>query len=329
MPADAIGLDIGGANLKAADAIGRSLIRPFELWRHPERLVDELARIRDIWPDSSAVAVTMTGELCDCFETKRDGVRHILAAVKHAFGNLPIGVWSLDGVFLSVAEAITRPIDVAAANWHAQATFAGRYAREGAAILVDTGSTTTDVIPLMNGKPVAVGRTDSDRLKSRELVYTGARRTPICAVLGEKVAAELFATTLDAYIALELIPEDADNRSTADGRPATKHFALARLARMIGGDAETISPMEITAIAHDVLAAQSQLIATAIIHVCVRLQSPLQCIIVSGSGGWLAEHAIASMPVGVGDIRRVYIACPESACAHALAVLYGEVGRCA
>jgi len=36
-------------------------------------------------------------------------------------------------------------------------------------------------------------------MRTGELVYTGIRRTPICAVLNRDVAAELFATMLDAY----------------------------------------------------------------------------------------------------------------------------------
>src|SRR5947208_12344274 len=94
MPRDAIGLDVGGANLKAATASGQAVTVPFELWRHPDRLPVQLAGIRDRWPDVSVVAVTMTGELCDCFPTKRDGVRHILAAVAAAFPCCRTGVWS-------------------------------------------------------------------------------------------------------------------------------------------------------------------------------------------------------------------------------------------
>jgi len=85
MSADAIGLDIGGANLKAATSAGGALSRPFALWKHPDRLADELAVIAAELRPTGPVAVTMTGELCDCFRTKRDGVRHILAAAGSAF----------------------------------------------------------------------------------------------------------------------------------------------------------------------------------------------------------------------------------------------------
>src|SRR5947208_2344005 len=71
----------------------------------------------------------------------------------------------------------------AAANWLATAVWAGRFAPEGAALLIDAGSTTTDIVPLWNGRPMPLGLTDPDRLRTGELVYTGARRTPVCALL--------------------------------------------------------------------------------------------------------------------------------------------------
>lgn len=173
MSQDAIGLDIGGANLKAATASGRALAIPFELWRHPDRLADELAGVRRQLPDPSSVGVTMTGELCDCFPTKRDGVRHILDAVETAFPGRAVGVWSTTGRFVPVVQAVENHVSVAAANWHALATLVGRWLAEGPALLLDTGSTTTDVIPILNGLPVPTGRDDPSRLGSGELVYTG------------------------------------------------------------------------------------------------------------------------------------------------------------
>lgn len=84
------------------------------------------------------------------------------------------------------------------------------------------------------------GKTDFDRLRTQELVYTGVRRTPLCALMGWTGMAEFFATTLDAYLVLGLIPEDPNDCDTADNRPATRACAHARLCRMYGGDADTI-----------------------------------------------------------------------------------------
>ena len=131
-----LGLDIGGANLKAATAAGRAVSVPFALWKQPDALPAALASLVAEFPEIDGLAVTMTGELCDCFATKREGVNRILDAVEFAASDFlpsrerkrPVRVWSTSGNWLSVAEARVRTLDVAASNWHALATFAGRFA---------------------------------------------------------------------------------------------------------------------------------------------------------------------------------------------------------
>ncbi|AWM35835.1 Hydantoinase/oxoprolinase [Gemmata obscuriglobus] len=235
-----LGLDIGGANLKAATHDKRAVSVPFPLWKQPDKLPAALADLVAKFPDADELAVTMTGELCDCFETKRDGVHAIIKAVRFASAARPIRVWSTDGAFLNSEEAKAHHMKVAAANWHALATLAGQYVPEGRAILVDVGSTTTDIIPILDGKPVPRGLTDYDRLFNHELIYTGTRRTPVCAIKPWLTAAELFATTLDVYLTLNLIPENPNDCDTADGRPATRKHAHARLARMYCADATEV-----------------------------------------------------------------------------------------
>ncbi|HEX3152160.1 MAG TPA: hydantoinase/oxoprolinase family protein [Gemmataceae bacterium] len=328
---EAIGLDIGGANLKAATAT-EALSIPFELWRHPERLAENLAPFRERWSNIANVAVTMTGELCDCFPTKRDGVRHILAAVEKAFPKHVVRVWSTTGTFVSTEEANEQHMKVAAANWHALATWVGRRFPDELTLLIDTGSTTTDIIPIWRGVPEVEGRSDSERLKSGELVYTGVRRTPVCAVLNSAVAAEWFATTHDVYVTLGLLPEDKENRLTADGRPMTSEHAHARLARMLGGDAETTSKDDTLALAFKVFSAQQDLIAKGIAHV---LSGPLgkpEIVMISGSGEFLAQFAwhCAAATFGAKSApvkslsKLVGSAFSEAACAHAVAVLASE-----
>jgi probable H4MPT-linked C1 transfer pathway protein len=236
-----LGLDIGGANLKAATADKRAASVPFPLWKQPDKLPAALAGLVAKFPDADEFAVTMTGELCDCYETKRQGVNAILTGVQNVSRSYPIRVWSTDGKFLNVEEARKDYLKVASANWHALATFAGGYVPDGPALLFDVGSTTTDLIPLYDGEPVPEGKTDPDRLAALELVYVGVRRTPLCALLGTDAAAELFATTLDVYLTLGRHPECPEDMDTADGRPATRWYAHARLSRMRCSDPELAS----------------------------------------------------------------------------------------
>ena len=100
-----LGLDVGGANLKAAAADGRAVSVPFPLWKQPDRLPAVLAELAGRFPEADAFAVTMTGELCDCFENKRQGVNAILDAVEGAGGGAPVRVWATDGRFVDVAAA--------------------------------------------------------------------------------------------------------------------------------------------------------------------------------------------------------------------------------
>ncbi len=245
MPPVVLGLDIGGANLKAATADKRAASLPFPLWREPDGLARKLAELLAHFPDAEEFAVTMTGELCDCYETKREGVNRILTAVQQVARSYPIRVWGTDGEFMGVEKARNDYLKVAAANWHALATYAGRFASHRAALLIDIGSTTTDLIPIFDKIPHTRGRTDRERLEHSELVYFGVRRTPICALVGySTVAAEFFASTQDACVVLGHLPEEPTNTETADGRPLTKAYSHARLSRMLCSDPELTSWLE-------------------------------------------------------------------------------------
>src|SRR5438045_2485033 len=117
MPPTILGLDVGGANLKAATPDKRAVSVPFALWKQPDRLPAALAALVAQFPDADELAVTMTGELCDCFETKRDGVNAILTAVLNVSHGRRVRVWSTDGVFVDVETARQCHLKVAAANW--------------------------------------------------------------------------------------------------------------------------------------------------------------------------------------------------------------------
>jgi probable H4MPT-linked C1 transfer pathway protein len=330
MPSAVLGLDIGGANLKAAHTQGTAHIVPFQLWKSREQLSSRLRTLCASQPGFALVAATMTGELCDCYETRRQGVHAILDALEKA-GDVPVLIWQIDGALVRIAEARSAPWRAAAANWLALAEFAGRWMPCGPGLVVDVGSTTTDVIPLIDGRPAPAARMDADRLRTGELVYSGARRTPICALLGARVAAEFFATMLDAYLVLGEMAEEPECLDTADGRSATRANAFSRLARMYCGDAETIPTDEIHALARMARRAQLDVIGAAIATVIAKLPAPPQTIMICGSGEFVARAAIAQNPV-LSSIPVLSLAgrlgsdISQAACAYALASLAAE--RC-
>src|SRR5215471_566313 len=96
----ALGLDIGGANLKAASSAGGAVTEPFEIWRAPGALTAHLKALIARFPPADALAVTMTAELADCYATKSEGVAAILAAVEAAAGWTPVVVWTTSGEFM-------------------------------------------------------------------------------------------------------------------------------------------------------------------------------------------------------------------------------------
>ncbi len=329
MPRAVLGLDVGGANLKAVHASGVARGRRFALWRHPEGLAAALRELVAGMPPAELVAVTMTGELCDCYESKRQGVAAILAAVRSALGGTALRVWRTDGRFCDPDEARADPLPVAAANWLAIATFAGRLAPEGPALVLDVGSTTTDVVPQRDGRPVPRARTDPERLRAGELVYTGVRRTPLCALLSGQGAAECFATTLDAYLLLREIPEDPADRDTADGRPATRAAAHARVARMLCADLETSTEAERRALALKATVRQEVMIGFALERVAERLPGPPRTIVLAGEGEFLGFRSLGRQErfppcqiIGLG--QRLGESVSRAAGAYAVAVLAAE-----
>jgi probable H4MPT-linked C1 transfer pathway protein len=243
-------------------------------------------------------------------------------------------------------EAKQNHLKVAAANWHALATLAGQYVPSGRGILLDVGSTTADIIPILEGLPVPTGKSDPERFDSGELVYTGVRRTPLCAIMGWHGAAELFATTHDVYLTLGQILEDPADCETADGRPATQAHARARLARMYGGDIETIAPQRIQQLAEWVHQEQLDRLSDCLRRVRGRLEAmPIHRVspglagwheddldeakpsrtdltyVVSGSGEFLARRVIETEPANAAVLALTDQLGPEiSACAPAYAV---------
>ncbi|HEV8058596.1 MAG TPA: hydantoinase/oxoprolinase family protein [Gemmataceae bacterium] len=326
--ASVIGLDIGGANLKAAHSDNLAIVQPFPLWKQPEALAGAIKNLVEQLPPANLVAATMTGELCDCFSSKEEGVRHILVALRTALPNQSLFVWRNDACLRPFETVVDDLLPSAAANWLALACFAGWLAPQGPALLIDMGSTTTDIIPLLDGKPCPEGRTDLERLRSNELVYLGASRTPLCALLGPPYAAEWFATTRDVYLLLGMRDENPEDKESADARPATREAAHGRVARMLCADAKDLPSTVTREIAMLADRALRERVCAALEKVRERLPGPPQCLIISGSGEFLIEQLVAEvfrpLPRVESFRERFGSKLSTCACAFALAMLTQE-----
>ncbi len=323
-----IGLDIGGANLKAAHSDQVAFTQPFPLWKQPEQLSAAIKTIVDCMPPADHFAATMTGELCDCFASKGDGVRHILESLEAALPGRSIHLWRNDGRFVAIGNVRDDLLPLAAANWLALAHFVGRLEPRGSALLIDIGSTTTDIIPLVAGRPQPQGRTDLERIRSGELVYVGASRTPLCALLGPPYAAEWFATTQDIYLLLGMSQENLQDLGTADGRPATREYARARVARMLCADVDQLTEDKILEIAKQADRALRRAVREALTRVAARMPGAVQALVVSGSGEFLVEailaEAFTSLPRVISLRNEFGSQLSGCACAFALAKLAQE-----
>ena len=243
-----IGWDIGGAHVKASlleagtvTAIGQW---PTPLWKGLAHLDEALHAARARWPAFADArhAVTMTAEMTDLFPDREAGVRTLCAHLADRLG-AATRFYAGEAGWLDAGAAAAQWPAVASANWLATASLVARTLPD--ALLIDIGSTTTDLIPIRAGRPVPGGRSDAARLASGELVYLGVVRSPLCALARRirfrgqayNVMNELFATTADVFrLTAELDPAH-DHYPPADGGTRDAAGSRLRLARMIGHDA--------------------------------------------------------------------------------------------
>lgn len=334
MPAaDLIALDVGGANLKAADGRGWTHAESFALWREWRRLPDALATILDRSAARRVVA-TMTGEIADCYESRAAGVAHIvesLVAVADRRG-ADVSISLVDGRLVRPAEAIAAPLLAAASNWHALARLAAAHAPAPRSLLVDVGSTTTDIVALVDGVPVPLARDDAGRMRSGELVYTGIERTPLATLvrvlshdgLPRPLAAERFADSRDAWLLLGCLPEDPADLDTADGRPATRSAARVRLARSLLVEPDGFGPAAAVFAAERCAVVQGRRVAAALRRVASLHGWMPDGVVLSGHGEPLARRALAlvwprAATISLGDLLGPAVS--RAAPAHALALI--------
>jgi probable H4MPT-linked C1 transfer pathway protein len=248
-----IGWDLGGANFKLARIEGRRAVQvtliPCPLRQEPGKFDAALAEAFPLCPPGAVHAVTMTGELSDVFTDRARGVAYLVEMMRNITDGEAIFYGGRAG-FLNDAGAVEHMIDVASANWHASASLVARLLPE--ALLIDAGTTTTDLVPIKGGAVAAKGYSDGERLAEGELVYTGVVRTPVMAVARtapfrgrmQGVAAERFATMADVWRLLGALPASADPYPTPDLAGKSTQESASRLVRMLGRDA---TPSELLA----------------------------------------------------------------------------------
>ncbi|MEM2130677.1 MAG: hydantoinase/oxoprolinase family protein [Candidatus Bathyarchaeia archaeon] len=285
-----LGLDIGGANTKTClIKIKHSKVKEiliiseyFPVWKAPTKLLHLLSTLRKnvtAGEKLDCIGLTMTAELSDAYRTKREGINHILICAAEAFADARIFVLDVEAKLKPIDYAKGDPLSVAAANWVATGWLVSQIIKT--CIIVDTGSTSTSIIPIVNEHIAAAGKTDLEKLMNGELVYTGSLRTNIAAIVSSipirgskaRVSSELFAQSGDVHLILGNITEKEYTTETADRRGKTRVEAMARLARVVCADIEMLTEQEIIQMARYIYNKQVDQIADGLSEVYSRVKT--------------------------------------------------------
>ena len=304
-----IGWDIGGAHVKACLLRDGRVVEVVQwacpLWQGVEHLERVLHLAHTRWPQLGRAvhAVTMTGEMTDLFEHREDGVRRIAAILAHALAPTApdrVRFFAGEARWCRAADVGAHWAQIASANWLATASHAAQCLDEG--VLIDIGSTTTDLIAFRGGRVLGVSQSDAERLASGELVYHGVVRTPLCA-LGPRIAwqghelnvmNEFFATAADVYRLTGELDPAHDLHPSADNAPKDLPATRRRLARMIGLDARDAAPDDWLAFAHTWRAKQVDELASQLRRViAVHGLSKAAVALGAGCGDFLVTDLLA------------------------------------
>ena len=278
-----LGLDIGGANTKASLIRFQdkhilesfSYIEYFPFWEKTLNDIPKMLKriVANIVKENNYnlnqidyISITITAELSDAFQTKREGIMTILAALEKVFDKKKMFFISNNNEFIEFEIAKSEFYSIAAANWVSTSLFLGKYVPN--CILIDAGSTTIDIIPILNSIPVAKGKDDVSRLLNHELIYTGGLRATIPSITHIvpykskkiRISFEKFALISDVHRILGNITEAEYINDTADNRSKSLNNCYARLARIICMDIDTITKKDLYEIAKFIYEKQIEII---------------------------------------------------------------------
>ncbi|MFW9879584.1 MAG: hydantoinase/oxoprolinase family protein [Candidatus Thorarchaeota archaeon] len=320
-----VGLDIGGANTKAAlinfnnktILNSFSYIEYFPFWEKtkteiPEMLnniIKKLIEMNDYHLESvDYFTITITAELSDAFQTKREGILTIIDALGKVFEKDKLKFISNIQTFMDYKDAKSKPYAIAASNWVSTALYLGHFVPE--CILIDGGSTTIDIIPIIESKPASMGDDDISRLMNHELIYTGGLRATIPSITHHvpykdkivRVSFEKFALISDVHRILNNISEKEYINDTADSRSKSLQDCYARLSRVICMDIETLSTDDLNTIANHIYQKQLDIVSREIkafmeklIIRCIKFKNNPKFIITGLSADFLIRKSLINL----------------------------------
>jgi len=330
-----VGWDLGGANLKLAHlSVGR-LVQvaqiPCPIRQEVSKFDVALSEGLLLCPPGATHAITMTGELSDVFADRPEGVAYLVDIMRRATEAEALFYGGRAG-FLDCIRAVERASEVASANWHASAAFLTESLPEG--LLVDVGTTTTDLVPFKAGEVAARFETDGGRLGGDELIYTGVVRTPVMALARsapfngrmQRIAAERFATMADVWRLMGELSADADPYPSPDLMGKSTQESAARLARMLGRDLGDAGLLAFVDVARHFAECQVTEIESAARALFAREDMSNEApVIGAGCGRFIAQHVAQRLDRPYHDFAELLDCAPglrqmAAVCAPAVAV---------
>lgn len=324
-----VGWDIGGAHLKGARAEHGRIVAAVQvaapLRLGLERLQQSFAAAATRIGHADRHAVTMTGELADTFDSRAEGVISLTDIAVRALAPGDVAVYAGRAGFVAPDDVARHIADIASANWFASAALVGK--ARGSALFMDMGSTTTDIVPVVDGAVAARGYTDAERLACGELVYSGLTRSFLMASAERAPFAgnwttlidENFANMADVHRLLGSLPDGLDQMATADGRPKTMAASRARLARMVGRDADDADGQAWAALAQWFAECQTRAVTDGAMLVLSQGSLPAQApIVAAGAGSAVLREAARRLGRACIAFESLLDAAPEVGAAAAI-----------
>lgn len=264
-----LSLDIGGAYTKGIYFEDHSISNfyiYFPIWKRLKELKSFLKHIKNKYK-YDYIGITFTAELSDIFSNKKDGIRYLVNVCDEIFNN-PLYL-TYDKILIR-SKDIHNPYLLSGANFVASVYYLEKKFNKG--ILIDMGSTTTDIIPFKRGK-ILYKRSDLERLLSKQLIYIGYLRTPLNVILNEiifrgkpvRLSSEFFAITADLFNILGEIVEYSCE--TPDGKGKSKEESMQRIARLLCSDLGEITKEEIFYICRLMKDKIIEIVSDSIIHI--------------------------------------------------------------
>ena len=198
-----IGWDIGGAHLKAARVkhgrVEAVVQAATPLWLGLDSLEAAFDALCAQLGRADRHVITMTGELCDAFPSRREGVAGLAAIAANHLAPAAPSLYAGRAGFVDLGEAAPtpptslRPIGTQAPRW-SRSSFETRCSSTSARRQPTSFRSS-------RGQVAAVGYSDAERLASGELVYTGMTRSFVMSLASRAPFRGAWTPLMNEYFA--------------------------------------------------------------------------------------------------------------------------------